>query len=74
MAKIAYIQQFIVDGKRQMDQIKRRILDNEKIPHHEYRYADDGVVHCYNGAQAKSILEKLKIRFQECGLELHPQI
>ncbi|MCF1440089.1 MAG: ISNCY family transposase, partial [Shewanella sp.] len=33
--KVAYIQQFIVHGKRQIDQIKRRVLDDEKIPHDE---------------------------------------
>ena len=37
------------------------------------RYADDGLVHCYNEAQARHILEQLKNRFLECGLELHPQ-
>ena len=39
----------------------------------DYRYADDGLVHCKNEGQAKHILDKLRLRFQECGLELHPQ-
>jgi RNA-directed DNA polymerase len=36
------------------------------------RYADDGLVHCHSEAQAKHMLEVLRQRFQECGLELHP--
>lgn len=36
------------------------------------RYADDGLVHCRTELEAKHLLEDLKIRFQECGLELHP--
>lgn len=37
------------------------------------RYADDGLVHCHSEAEAKTLLELLKKRFEECGLELHPQ-
>lgn len=37
------------------------------------RYADDGLVHCKTEKQAKEILELLNKRFQECGLQLHPQ-
>lgn len=37
------------------------------------RYADDGLMHCFNEAQAEHFLERLRDRFQECGLELHPQ-
>ncbi len=37
------------------------------------RYADDGLLHCYNEAQAEHILKMLKNRFLKCGLELHPQ-
>ena len=37
------------------------------------RYADDGLVHCSSEEQAKQLLEQLENRFQECGLELHPQ-
>lgn len=37
------------------------------------RYADDGLVHCKTEQQAKDILELLNKRFQECGLQLHPQ-
>ena len=36
------------------------------------RYADDGLVHCRSEAQAKEVLEALRARLQECGLELHP--
>ena len=37
------------------------------------RYADDGLVHCQTEDQAKQLLEQLRERFQECGLELHPK-
>ena len=36
------------------------------------RYADDGLVHCQTENEAQQILEALKKRFEECGLELHP--
>lgn len=36
------------------------------------RYADDGLVHCKTEQQAQQLLIALKQRFQECGLELHP--
>jgi len=36
------------------------------------RYADDGLVHCTSQRQAFEILEELRKRFLECGLELHP--
>ena len=36
------------------------------------RYADDGLVHCKSEAQANYILNQLKMRFEECNLELHP--
>lgn len=36
------------------------------------RYADDAIVHCVSEAQAKSVLEALRERFEQCGLELHP--
>ncbi len=36
------------------------------------RYADDGVCHCRTREEAESLLERLQIRFKECGLELHP--
>jgi RNA-directed DNA polymerase len=35
------------------------------------RYADDGLVHCHSREEAESVLQRLKIRFAECGLELH---
>ena len=36
------------------------------------RFADDGVVHCRTEKDARLILEALRERFKECGLELHP--
>lgn len=36
------------------------------------RYADDGLIHCKTEEEAKSTLEKVSKRFEECGLELHP--
>lgn len=36
------------------------------------RYADDAVVHCKTKEEAENLLEKLKQRFKECKLELHP--
>ena len=37
------------------------------------RYADDGVLHCKSEAQAKLVVNKIKARFEACGLELHPE-
>lgn len=37
------------------------------------RYADDGVAHCRTLAEAQELLGNLKERFEECGLELHPE-
>ncbi len=36
------------------------------------RYADDAIVHCVSEAQAKVVLEAIRERFRQCGLELHP--
>jgi len=36
------------------------------------RYADDGLAHCKTQQQAQQLLVELKVRFEECGLELHP--
>jgi group II intron reverse transcriptase/maturase len=36
------------------------------------RYADDVIVHCRSERQARSIMEAIRQRFAECGLELHP--
>jgi RNA-directed DNA polymerase len=36
------------------------------------RYADDGVVHCISGYQARKVLAALHERMSEVGLELHP--
>ncbi|MBC2580743.1 group II intron reverse transcriptase/maturase [Clostridium sp. DJ247] len=37
------------------------------------RYADDAVVHCKTKYQADNLLKKLNQRFNQCGLELHPE-
>lgn len=37
------------------------------------RYADDGLVHCRSKRQAEEMLERLRHRFEACGLELHPE-
>ncbi|NGX49431.1 MAG: Group II intron-encoded protein LtrA [Candidatus Anoxychlamydiales bacterium] len=37
------------------------------------RYADDGIAHCKTEAEAQNLLVELKLRFAECGLEVHPE-
>jgi RNA-directed DNA polymerase len=42
-------------------------------PHNPWaRYADDGVLHCRSLKEAERLLQQLRVRFEECGLELHP--
>jgi RNA-directed DNA polymerase len=36
------------------------------------RYADDAIVHCRSERQARSVLEAIRGRLGQCGLELHP--
>ena len=36
------------------------------------RYADDAIVHCRSERQAKMVLDAIRGRFTQCGLELHP--
>ena len=36
------------------------------------RYADDAVVHCKSEVEAETVLEALRRRLGDCGLELHP--
>lgn len=36
------------------------------------RYADDAVIHCRTKEEAEQLLERLKERFKDCKLELHP--
>lgn len=36
------------------------------------RYADDGLMHCVSIWQARFMLESLKARFKEVGIEVHP--
>jgi group II intron reverse transcriptase/maturase len=35
------------------------------------RYADDAIVHCRSERQARTVLEAIRDRFLQCGLELH---
>jgi group II intron reverse transcriptase/maturase len=37
------------------------------------RYADDAVVHCRSKRQAVAVLQAIRDRFEQCGLELHPE-
>jgi RNA-directed DNA polymerase len=37
------------------------------------RYADDAIVHCRSKSQAQSVLEAIRQRLAECGLELHSE-
>jgi len=37
------------------------------------RYVDDSIVHCSTLRQAEKILEAIRGRLKECGLELHPE-
>jgi hypothetical protein len=37
------------------------------------RYADDAIVHCRSERQARSVLEAIRQRLAECGLELHSE-
>jgi RNA-directed DNA polymerase len=36
------------------------------------RYADDAIVHCRTEAQARTVLDAIRGRFEQCGLTLHP--
>jgi group II intron reverse transcriptase/maturase len=36
------------------------------------RYADDAIVHCRSEEQARTVLEAIRKRLEQCGLELHP--
>jgi RNA-directed DNA polymerase len=36
------------------------------------RYADDGLIHCQSKSLGEHLKSRLKARFEECGLELHP--
>src|SRR3989454_1539671 len=37
------------------------------------RYADDAIVHCRGERQAQAVLDAIRGRFEQCGLELHPE-
>ena len=37
------------------------------------RYADDAIVHCRSEEEARSVLEAIRGRLADCGLELHPE-
>ena len=36
------------------------------------RYADDAIVHCKSESLARVVLDAIRGRFEQCGLELHP--
>ena len=36
------------------------------------RYADDALVHCRSEAAARTVLDAIRGRFEQCGLALHP--
>ena len=36
-------------------------------------YADDAIIHCQTGEEAKRIKDALSDRMKRCGLELHPE-
>lgn len=36
------------------------------------RYADDVIVHCGSERQARAVLDAIRGRFKQCGMELHP--
>jgi len=38
------------------------------------RYADDVIIHCRTQAQAEQSLQKIRVRVEDCGLTLHPEI
>ena len=52
-------------------------LDRWLTVHHSdipfCRYADDGILHCRNEAEANLLREQLGARLQDCGLEMHPE-
>lgn len=37
------------------------------------RYADDGVIHCRNQAQAERVMREIGERLRQCKLEMHPE-
>ncbi|WP_426442604.1 group II intron reverse transcriptase/maturase [Bradyrhizobium genosp. P] len=37
------------------------------------RYADDAIVHCRTESEARTVMEAIRKRLTECGLELHPE-
>ena len=37
------------------------------------RYADDAIVHCRTESEARTVMEAIRKRLAECGLELHPE-
>ena len=52
-------------------------LDYWLVRHHPSipfcRYADDGILHCRNEAEAVRMREQLAARLRDCGLEMHPE-
>ena len=48
-------------------------MEKEEKGIHFERYADDIIIHCKTEQEAVRILERIKGRFTECGLEVHPE-
>ena len=52
-------------------------LDHWLVRHHPdipfCRYADDGILHCRNEAEAVWMREHLAARLRDCALEMHPE-
>lgn len=47
---------------------------SKELPELEFeRYADDIIVHCKTLLQAEYVLSKIKVRLNECKLQLHPE-
>ena len=52
-----------------LDEWMKRLFPSVKFE----RFADDGLLHCQSLRQAEKVLEAIKDRLKECGLELHPE-
>ena len=50
------------------DRWMRRTFPNVQFE----RYADDAIVHCKSESLARAVLDAIRGRFDQCGLELHP--
>lgn len=64
-----------LSGDRQLDSaLCIRPVDAENFPLLCFeRYADDAIVHCRTEREAQIVVEAIRGRLAECGLELHPE-